>query len=599
MTDRSRDMILSRRGNAIADLSNIDIDKFGMTQDEALRAGIYKVNAQHQIGIATSTEVGLSMNRYPVRVLVSTGDDNRMRKQVDTCISFWSVSTASNAPITFQRRPLESELPVANLYKLVQDIDRMLWEHWDVLFDELTINKKSFKKDFDPAQEEIRNQIYDILCLQNPTEEQKKTLSDLVAGHIAASTAASTICAIKVAPDAYLRGIPHGVMMPAPTGMTRDAFMIREVALTLMVNRGLMKSRNQAVSDGALTLAAYAVTSMFRYGLFEAHEHKEFITVTVTPVASQPGHFTISNVDHPPDYEIPEGLKVGSVLNATTIRVSEKASNIGTLFAWISGLMHYLFNHTTGGTRLSGPMLSVASMFGLIKKDSTPEEQEALTNLFYEAVHPVNKRAIANIFFPTAKVFTHGKMRGSNMYDKLELDAFAAIRRTPYPAGSHKAFVCTQALKKVCLANLAAFLPWQSQLDMVCNMCKDILDQGARSHIGSAYYTGYAPISQSASLDAYLPELARFMQTFHQHDSLSASPHLATDVAARSLVSWTNLLKDIKAKDISGVSAEVVTSFLATTGVGSFGFNPDDQATWAGAAAKGKGALRVLNSIFV
>lgn len=70
MTDRFRDLILARRGNAIHDLANADIEQFGVSIDDGLKLGLYKVNANHQIRIATSTEVGLSMDRFPIRVVI-------------------------------------------------------------------------------------------------------------------------------------------------------------------------------------------------------------------------------------------------------------------------------------------------------------------------------------------------------------------------------------------------------------------------------------------------------------------------------------------------------------------------------------------------
>lgn len=45
---------------------------------------MYKVNAQHQIGIATAQETGLSTDRYPIRIRIANGTDTRLDKSTGT-----------------------------------------------------------------------------------------------------------------------------------------------------------------------------------------------------------------------------------------------------------------------------------------------------------------------------------------------------------------------------------------------------------------------------------------------------------------------------------------------------------------------------------
>ncbi|GAB2235672.1 hypothetical protein Drorol1_Dr00026105 [Drosera rotundifolia] len=142
--------------------------------------------------------------------------------------------------------------------------------------------------------------------------------------------------------------------------------------------------------------------------------------------------------------------------------------------------MHYPFNHTTGGTVASGTLLRVLAMYKLISKTQSLVEQEEITKVFYDVLHPVNKRAIANLLYKTTGVTTHARLRGASRYERFEMDSFVAIRGAPFPAGTHKAVVAMTALKRVLKSGIAPFLPWADRLPEFIAMCSDAVSNPER-----------------------------------------------------------------------------------------------------------------------
>ncbi|KAJ8538660.1 hypothetical protein K7X08_029956 [Anisodus acutangulus] len=351
----------------------------------------------------------------------------------------------------------------------------------------------------------------------------------------------------------------------AIAGINRNRVALLESALCLHINFNRLKNRYAALPDGVLLMAAYAMASMFRFGMYEVYENREYHTVIASVVAATPDTLTIHSVRPAIANEVVEGLAAGTPSDMKAIKLSQKFTELGNLMVLTSGLIHYLFNHTTGGNIITGSLLTVLSMHRMI----------------------------------TSNVMTHARSPAAGQIEQFKMDSFVNIRANPYPAGSHKAFICLQALKRVLQLGLAAFLPWADQLTACIGMCRAVLNAGARAHIGSNYYTGESPTVQPASIDNYLPELACYIHTFNRGDSLAMSPHMAADIGKRAAMNWQNLLKDLKAKDISATSAEQVRAFLTTSGSVHFTFDPADQSTWAKAVDDQRVALTAIDTQFV
>lgn len=586
----SRNYVLQRRTAGIADMSALTPQTGGLSIEEAERDGIYRINCAHQVGLATATEAGLPAHRFPVRVILNAV--GRKASQVDTVVKYWKVVNASGHYLNFQRKPLASDLPIRNLYKLIPDIDDRLFDAWG------QIREGQFTEDLDVGIANLTDEMYAILCLVNPTDAQKARATEICLAVIQTCTEAHRVSYFKISGDYFIKGKPHGCTWAQIGGMSANKVALVEATLTMLMNYNRFRTRYAQLSDGSITVASYAVASMFRLGLYEAYEGKEFYTVVCAPVEGSGTNYQVVEILAPTGAPNPTDLAVGSQVDIGPVRISPQMAEFGSLLVATAGNMHYLFNHTTGGTIMSGSLLSTLAMYKLVTSDMSQATQEDLTSLFYEALHPANKRAVANLFYKTSMVTTHGRERGSPMFELLRTDSYATIRGNPFPAGSHKAFICITALRRVLQAGLGPFLPWASNLSECVNICKSVLSNGARAHIGSNYYTGEPALVQPSSIDQYLPELAHYVHTFNKGDSLAMSPHMSFENAQRCDMNWKNLLKDLKSKDVSAVSAEVVRNFLSTVGVVHYAFDPADQSTWALAAATSTEAMTAVNELF-
>lgn len=586
----SKNYVLARRGNGIADLSEMTLETGESNLEEAESKGLYRINCTHQIGIATSTEVGLTADRFPLRVIVDL--QKRRQTEVDTVVHYWKVTNSAGAFLPFQRKPFESDLAIKQLYRIKPDMDEDMWRSWGkiIVSDPVDTN--------DQALEQVQNELFDILSLLNPTDEQKARVSAIIGIIVVTCEAANRVPYFKISSDYFLRAKPHGTSTPYAQSAQGSKTALNETAACIALNHARLKARYDKLSDGAVTLAAYTAAAMFRFGLYESYEHKEYYTVVIKPVAANSSQFTVSEIIPPTGIAPPTWVTVGQAVDISKVRLSKVATEYANLLVFTSGLMHYLFNHTTGGMVMSGSLLTTLALYKIVNGGMNNDVMESLTSLFYEVLHPSNKRALANLFFKSSGVTSHGRCRGSLRYEHFSLDSFTQIRANPYPAGSHKAFVTLTALRRVLQSGLGPFLPWASQLDACINMCRDVLVNGARAHVGSGYYTGDPSLAQPASLDNYLPELAHYVNVFHKGDSLAMSPHLSLEHAAKAEMNWKNLIKDLKANDVSATGADVVRNFLATAGTVHFAFDPTDQGTWAGASGAAKLALQKVDTVF-
>lgn len=593
MAGYSRNYIMARRGVGIADMQSVTLSNGDYDLEQAEANGIFRVNCTHQVGIATSTEVGLSADRFPIRVILCTNPSAIPQFMNETVCKYWRVTDIANAAIPFSRKPIATAIPVKNLYKYVPGLDNIMWSTYQTLI--LSAYTYETHADVDA----VNSSIWDIISLTAPTDAQIAELPKLV-DQLLMDCLAKHICPyIKIGENCYVRAEAHGRFYQVPTNGSAGKVALQETVICMMANQERLKRKYDDLSDGIITLAAYSVAAMFRHGLFESYEHREYYTVIVVPVVAKPNCFQVHSIRSPTGAPALQDITLGKEFDISGVRIKKQLVEVSNLLVMASGLMHYLFNHTTGGSVVTGTLLTILAMYQYINPTMAMETQTNITSLLYEALHPTNKRAIANLFFDNSGVVTHGRCATAPRYDRFEADSFFQIRTNPYPAGSHKAFICLQALKRVLQSGLAPFLPWAEQMNTCILTCKEVLTNGARAHIGSSYYTGDPPMAQPASLDAYLPELAQYVHTFNKGDSLSMSPHMSDEIAKRSSMNWQNLMKELKAKDVSATPVETVRGFLATSGSVHFTFDPSDQATWAKAVQDAKVAQDAITNIFI
>ena len=589
----SRAYILSRRGGGIGDLTTVTLESGDLAYEDCVREGVYKLNCKHQVGIATATEVGLPVSRFPIRVLLLGKADDYAEDKVTTCISYWRAINAAGEGITFARKPFDTDRGIASIYKYVQDLDEKLWNIFN------GISGNAVPTVVTPEMNTALEALYNTLLVQSPTAEQIASIAVSYETIVNLFTAAHMYPRFKVADNTYLEAVPHGKTTVVAGTSSEDTSALDEFLLTAHLNRWKMKREYEALGEGVVTLAALSAAAVFRTGLYESHEHREYMTAVYIPVQGKASNYTFHSWRAPPGVAPRTDLQPPKTVDVSRIKLKSTMMQLANLMAVGSGLMHYLFNHTTGGMKVSGVLLSAMAMYKFITPQTTEEEVGSITSLLYEALHPTNKRAIANIFFKTSGVYSHGRSLNAFRYSRFELDSYMALRMNPYPAGSHKAFVLLTALRRILASGMGPFLPWAAELTACINTCAEVLKSGARAHIGSSYYTGEPPKAQPASLDNYLPEVAMFLHTFHKNDSLTMSPHMSYDIAKKANMNWQNLLKEMKSKDVSATSIDTVRQFLSTAGGAYFQFDPEDQSTWAGATATANVARQAIDNVFL
>lgn len=575
-------------------MTRVSYTQGDLTIDAAINADVLTSNAVHMVGIATQTESRLDATRYPIRVFV--GAAQAREKRVVTCYGFWRVVDGAHSNVQFDRMSPITEKIGTNMARLFPSLDDEWWAWRNSRATEAIVAATT--GNIDGALAAHQTVIANALALDvipNEVVEAARAAHNAI---LAACTAANRYPHIKLADGLYITASPVGAAFTAQAGMTINQTVGYEVALTIKVNAEALKTRYNNASDGAINLGAHAAAMMFRLGAQESFEHEEFVTVYVTPVANSTTQFTITEVRGPAGYEEPDSLKPGVVLDRSNVRTSRELIELGNLLVFSSGLMHYLFNHTTGGTRVSGTLGTILAGRSIIANGMSLAEAETVTSIMYECLHPVNKRAIANLMYKNSKVFSHGKSTHSRPYAQIAMDSFVQIRKNPYPAGSHKAFTLATGLRRLTQAGFANFLPWYSNIGECINQCRAILQAGARAHVGSHYYTGLHPLTQTSSLDAYLPEVAAYIQIFHRNDSLAMSPHLSPEVAGRATASWSTLMKNLKQKDLSDASVEDVQKYLASIGQATENLDLKNPETWGQAVVQNEAICRNIDRVF-
>lgn len=198
----SRKYILDRRGAGISNLQSANMENGDL--DQAENTGVYKVNCTHQVGIATSTDVGLSSDRYAIRVILAPDTYVLGPIRNDTVCSYWKVLNAGGVSVPFSRKPLASDVAVKNLYARVPNLDEKLWTIVEAIRTEVTDLTMPVET------EAARTALYEVCNLVNPTDEHLATIPTLVATITNFAIQSKRYPWFKIGEDRFLVGEPHG-----------------------------------------------------------------------------------------------------------------------------------------------------------------------------------------------------------------------------------------------------------------------------------------------------------------------------------------------------------------------------------------------------
>jgi len=587
MADSTRAYQFKRREKAIADLSGVSPTNGRYSLADLRNTAHWKINSIHQIGIATANEVGLEYERWPIRVKIAPAADHN--PATETVIHYWPLKTAAGQPVAFEQKANFDTSIINRLYKYYPDLDKAGWENWSY------VKSRVIATAHTPQMLITCKAAITALAVPIPTAEQIVAISTAVNAMFAECRGGNRIARLYISNNHYIEFKPHGVMPVDHGTLIANHIPQAEAALCILVNSERMKGRTAGLDSGVYTVCAYAVANMFRFGLYEQFAGEEYYTVYFNSVDGV--KYTVSSVTKPPHAPDIVDMELGKEFNLEPVRIDTNLIEISSALVATAGTMHYSHNHTTGGNVIAGPLLSIASSFGFISSSQDMAVQENITRVFYEALHPVNKRHIANLFFKNSKVFTAGRHADAMIMAQFTHDSFMMIRNNPYPAGAHKAYIAGEVVKRILASRLAPFLPWAGEMGNLVGACVEIAERGARAHIGSRYYTGDSPINQGATIDSYMGDLAAYIQIMCKNDTLGLSPHLGVAVSAGADKNWTALLKKIKADDISGTDVEVVKKYLLTAGRVTFSLDPNDETTWGKSIAEGDEYLGTLREM--
>jgi len=620
MSDPRR-YILQKRAIAISDLSSRPASE-GDIAIAALHEN-FRVNGPVMVGIGTSVEVGLEADRYPYVVQIhgsadvgplgspkkseGKGDTEEARlaraqtyaENADTVTmaGYFPLVNAAGDLYVYTQRPSRDALHAGKLIKLFPALTRL-----GFIYSAAQIAKKKAGPGIDVTNTDVirwSEIMMAAVTMANPSAEV----------FAAAEVACTELCVhfskggaaphVQVSANMMVRLCPYGrsATIYATDGsvLTPDEIIQHEYLATMHVNAMQMTARyvdddgNETARPSLIKVCASAIAQAHVQGMMEVGTKREFHTLACVPMGA--GRVMVRGVHMRSNAE-PE-YAVGDIIDINGARTSSLQMDLAAAMVFNAGLMHYQYNHSTGGELLSGPALSTLSMYNLFDRtDALPAARGALapvshvtgksqTRLCYEAMHPISKRAVANIFFSDSQVYTWGRQAFGVVMRKFEADAFISLRSAPRPAGSHKAYLAILALQRVLDSHLAVFLPWANEIDTLVTSATRVLSGGARAHIGSHYYTGEPPVVQSSDLDRYMPDLAAYIQTMAAGDTLAMSPHLSLEVSARASQAWQGILRQCKGEDYSTVSAERIKEFLKMSGKAALAFDTEKPDTWA------------------
>jgi len=337
-------------------------------------------------------------------------------------------------------------------------------------------------------------------------------------------------------------------------------------AICAHLNYLQFKDTYPEIVEGAVIAGAHAVAMAYRTGILESYAGREYIFVQVK--YGNDGSYSVVNID--PSYAKRDvrPIKPGLNFPPGTLQLHPKLVELGLGLCIGSGTTHYMMNHTTGGSSLNGHNLKALAINNLYEIDpghGRPSEQKQ-TDFIYNVVHPVCKRAVANLVLQNSKVTCWHK----NVYllnpTVIYSDTFMAYRQNLVPSGAHKAYIAALVLRDITQAGLGVFLPDQDLCRKVIQIYKDIQDLGARAHVGSRYYTDFPPAISQSEVDAFMPLAAYYVQFKMTNSSIAASPHLSPEVADSANPAWKAIIDSTVRSGALGAPAEQIAAYLSAAG---------------------------------
>lgn len=383
-------------------------------------------------------------------------------------------------------------------------------------------------------------------------------------------------------------------LVPAVT--PDDASWLTQVAIHL--NFTEFSAHYPNISEGARVLGAHAVAMAYRVGILESHATREFQFIQVVP--NKTGGYQVIAVD-PAYAKRPDcAIKPGTDYPGANMKINEKMVELGLGICVGAGTTHYMMNHTTGGSVLSGHNLKALTVNGVYEIDPGHGQasERDQTTFFYNVTHPVNKRAVANLCLRTSRVNCWHKNAYILSPSVIYADTFMTYRQTLVPAGAHKAFIAAAVLRDICSSKLGIFLPDQDICNTVVKMYADIVKLGARAHIGSRYYTDEAHVLNQSAVDSFLPVAAYYVQQRMPTSSYAGSPHLAPEVADAAQPQWKAIVTATIRAGATGAADEHVKQYITMAGAAGYTVDLSSEDGRLAALAVNDKLLGEISSLF-
>jgi len=322
--------------------------------------------------------------------------------------------------------------------------------------------------------------------------------------------------------------------------------------------------------EGYHVAGGHSVAMSYRTGILESYAGREFIYVQVAPAKN--GSYAILNIDPVYANRKNKAINIGDKFPENTLRMSEKMMELGLAVAINAGTTHYMMNHTTGGRVMNGHNVKALSLNELyiVDPSNTDPSEEAQTTFWYNVTHPVNKRAVASLVLEGSKVHTWYKNNLLPMPSVMHSDTFMKYRQRLVPSGAHKAYIAAIVLRDIVQSGLGVFLPDVDICNKVTRIYGNVLQDGARAHIGARYYTDEPMSVSQAEVDDFLPLAAYYVQHKMSTSSLAASPHLSADIADSAAPKWKQIIDATMRAGAHAASMEQINNYLSLSGLGGF-----------------------------
>ena len=110
-----------------------------------------------------------------------------------------------------------------------------------------------------------------------------------------------------------------------------------------------------------------------------------------------------------------------------TLKISLPMMEVANSLDVASGCMHYLYNHTTGSSKLTGALFSITLLYNLYDAENRVFTSKQEISVYYGALHNVNKRMVNR-----SKVVIYSRNTLSYPWQPIKLNTFMNIRKNAY-----------------------------------------------------------------------------------------------------------------------------------------------------------------------